>query len=365
MKITGFETTLLRIPYKVPIQWGARAGDGDDYLFLRVQTDEGIDGWAESMQAPPWSPITSRVLAQMLHEVYEPLVKDQDPLRPAQVWARLDSIREWNPAKSMIEVALCEIQAKNAGLPCWKFLGGWTNRVPVSWLINLGSPEVMLQDAHEAVKAHGFRSLKVKIGRNPPADVEAVRQLRATLGPDLKLFVDANGQYTQDEALWVADRIAEYDVSLFEDPCRMYLNERTRQMMARSPVPVMADRVVSTVEEAEQYMALGAAALNLKVPQMGYRETARVVEAAEARGVGCMVGVASETAIRALVSLHMRGALQHLDEYPAENSFFLKLPIDVLEEPVRIVDGMIELSEAPGFGVSLNMEAIEPYRLNL
>ena len=364
VKIVALNTSILRIPYRTPIQWGSRAGDGDDYLFLRLKTDDGIDGWAEAQETPLWSGSTARVLAQTLHEIYEPMLLDQDPLRSERVWANLNRIRGWGTAKALIDVALCEIQAKHAGLPCWKFLGGWTPRVPVSWLINLAPLEEMLQDAHEAVERHGFRAMKVKIGRNPSGDVELVRQLRLSFGPEMRIFVDANSQYSWEEAMWVADRIAVFDVGLFEDPCPLYPNERTRNLFARSPVPVMADRVVDSVEEAERYMELGAAALNLKVPSLGYRESRRIVEVAEDKGVGCVVGTSSETGLRTLVSLHFRASLRHLDRFPAENSFFLKLPEDLLEEPLRFVDGAVDLSENPGFGTAPDQRAMAKYRVS-
>jgi L-alanine-DL-glutamate epimerase-like enolase superfamily enzyme len=363
MKIVGLDHSILHVPYRNPIQWGARAGEGDDYLFLRLRTDDGVDGWAEAQETPLWSGSTARILAQTLHEIYEPLLVGQDPTRPEQLWSALNRIKGWSTAKALIEVALCEIRAKQAGLPCWKFLGGWNPKVPVSWLINLGPIETRLQDVHEAVERHGFQATKVKIGRNPAEDVELVRQIRSSFGPGMRIFVDANSQYTWEEAMWVSERIAEFDVSLFEDPCPLYPNERTRILFNRSPVPVMADRVVDSVEGAEQYMGLGAAALDLKVAHMGYRESRLVVEAAAEQGVSCVVGTSSETGLRTLVSLHFRASMQHLDNFPAENSFFLKLPEDFLEEPLVFVDGSIELSDAPGFGTAPSQAAMDKYRV--
>ena len=189
------------------------------------------------------------------------------------------------------------------------------------------------------------------------------RLARATFGSDMLIWVDANGLYSQEEAVWAADRLAELNVCLFEDPCPLYPGERTRSLFARSPVPVMVDRPVNTMESADQYIRLGAGAIQLKVPGMGYKESRGIVDMAEASGVPCVVGISSGTGLRDLVGLHFRASLRHLDRFPSESIFSLRLAEDILEEPLRVADGAIVLSESPGFGVQVSEEAIRKYRL--
>jgi L-alanine-DL-glutamate epimerase-like enolase superfamily enzyme len=64
----------------------------------------------------------------------------------------------------------------------------------------------------------GFKAVKMKIGRDAAADVERVRAARHAIGPDVQLFVDANGAYTRKQALYQAHRFREYDVTWFEEP---------------------------------------------------------------------------------------------------------------------------------------------------
>jgi L-alanine-DL-glutamate epimerase-like enolase superfamily enzyme len=66
--------------------------------------------------------------------------------------------------------------------------------------------------------AEGIKSVKMKIGRDPSADFERVSAARKAIGPDVHLFVDANGAYTRKQALAQAEKFAELDVKWFEEP---------------------------------------------------------------------------------------------------------------------------------------------------
>jgi L-alanine-DL-glutamate epimerase-like enolase superfamily enzyme len=64
----------------------------------------------------------------------------------------------------------------------------------------------------------GLRAVKMKIGRDPAADLKRVSQVRHAIGPEVELFVDANGAYSRKQALGQAARFAESGVTWFEEP---------------------------------------------------------------------------------------------------------------------------------------------------
>src|SRR5438132_498484 len=127
MRITQFELRVLELPYKAPVRWRSVAESSGQYLLLRICTDEGAFGIAEVTDKPTWSGSTPRLTAQALRDIYEPLLTGIDPLAPERVWDALSRIGEWNSAKTAIDVALTDLAARCAGLPMWKFLGGWTD----------------------------------------------------------------------------------------------------------------------------------------------------------------------------------------------------------------------------------------------
>ncbi len=363
MKITRLETHVIYVPYKAPITWASRVSEGDTYVLLHIVTDEGVDGWAEALANPQWSGATADDVLRLLSDVYGPLLAGADPLQPERVLEGLARVPARGSSRSLVEVALCDIQARNAGVPCWKYLGGWTDRVPVAWLLNRGPVEGMLGEAEAAIESHGFRAIKVKVGTNAREDVAALAMLRDAVGDEVLLWVDANSGYGPDDALWAAQGFSEVGVRFFEDPCPLDLGEQSRRLLEGSAVPVMVDRQVNSAKSALDYLRHGASALNLKVGGMGYREARRVIDLAGAHGAPCVIGVGSETDVGSLAALHFRAALAELDEFPAENIFYMKLAGMLMEEPPQVKDGFVQLSDKPGFGTVPSDSALKQFRV--
>ena len=310
---------------------------------------------------PTWTGSTPRLTAQALRDMYEPLLTGIDPLAPERVWAALDRIGDWSSAKSAIDIALTDLAARCAGLPLWKYMGGWTDDVPVAWLVNLASPEEQLLDAKRAVEAHGFTALKVKIGRDPSQDLASLQRMRSQFGDAMHIAVDANGQYSPEQARHIAAGLYDCGVALFEDPCSFRTDQAAAQFFATSPVAVMIDRAAGTPRDAQRQVQLGAQAIALKIGRTGYRRSEAIRQQCELAGVDCGVGVSAESGLGSLIGLHFRGARRHLDPIPAENSFFLKLEVDVLREPLRVIDGRVKLPQAPGVGVDLDERVLERF----
>jgi L-alanine-DL-glutamate epimerase-like enolase superfamily enzyme len=359
--ISHFEIRVLELPYKEPVRWRSVAERSGEYLLLRICTDEGAFGIAEVTDKPAWTGSTPQRTAQALRELYEPRLKGLDPLAPERIWAALDFVPEWNSAKSAIDIALTDLAARCAGLPLWKYLGGWTDDVRVAWLVNLASPHEQLHDAMRAVEAHGFDALKVKIGADPAQDLTSLRQLRSHLGDAIHIAVDANSQYSVEDAKSMASRLVECGIALFEDPCAFPSDEVAADFFQSSPCPVMIDRSAATPREANHQIRLGAQAIALKITRTGYRLSEAIRQRCQLAGVACGVGVSAESGLGSLISLHFRGAHRNLDAIPAENSFALKLETDVLREPLCVVGGRVKLPDAPGIGIDLDEHVLQRF----
>lgn len=364
MRIARLETHVVYVPYASPITWASRVSEGDTFVLLRIVTDEGLDGWAEALANPQWSGVVADDMVRHLAEVYEPLLVGADPLWTERLLAELARVPARGSSRSLVELALCDLQARSAGVPCWKYLGGWTDRVPVSWLLNRGPVEQMLEETGAAMEGYGFTAIKVKVGTDARADVAALGLLRDAVGPETLLWVDANSGYGFDDALWAAQGFAEVGVRLFEDPCPLDLSEQTVRLLEGSPVPVMVDRRVNSAMSALDYLRLGASALNLKVGSTGYRESRRIISIADAHDVPCVIGVGSETDVSSLASLHFRAAMPELAAFPAENIFFMKLAGTLLDEPPRVQDGFVQLSDKPGLGTAPSEAALRRFRVS-
>jgi len=117
-------------------------------------------------------------------------------------------------------MALLDLQGQVLGVPLYKLLGGRDAPPPggdrgvrLKFVIGAVEPSKAAERARGMVQ-RGWRAIKVKVGRDPRADVERLRAVREAIGPDVFLSVDANGGYSMDEAVWVASRFEKLEVAL-------------------------------------------------------------------------------------------------------------------------------------------------------
>src|SRR5262249_32286207 len=155
-------------------------------------------------------------------------------------------------AKGAIEMALLDLQAKTLNVPLYRLLGGRDVAatmgdvgVRLKFVVGAVEPDVAAQRAKKMTDS-GWKAIKVKVGRNPKADVERLTAVRRVIGPDVFLSVDANGGYTVDQAIAVAARFEKLEVALFEQPTPRGDHVAMAEVRRRSGIPIMADESVFT-----------------------------------------------------------------------------------------------------------------------
>ena len=122
-------------------------------------------------------------------------------------------------AISAVDNSLWDLKARLLGVPLVTLLGPVREGVPVYGSGGFTSySNHQLQEQLGGWASQGFSLVKMKVGREPTADLQRVQAAREAIGPDTRLFVDANGAYSRKQALWFADAFTEYDVCWFEEP---------------------------------------------------------------------------------------------------------------------------------------------------
>lgn len=122
-------------------------------------------------------------------------------------------------ALSAIDVALWDLRARVVGLPLVELLGVRREGVPAygsGGFTSYGIDELERQLGGWA--SRGMKHVKMKVGSEPGRDLERVCAARAAIGPEVELFVDANGAYARKQALRLAEEFAQQGVSWFEEP---------------------------------------------------------------------------------------------------------------------------------------------------
>ena len=164
--------------------------------------------------------------ASLIETMLKGIVEGRDAMDISGTWnAMVHAIRNLgrpgisSMAISAVDIALWDLKAKLLGLPLVKLLGAVRTGIPVygSGGFTSYSDDQLQRQLGRWVES-GIRMVKMKVGREPQHDPERVRCARAAIGKEAGLFVDANGAYSRKQALSLASRFKESDISWFEEP---------------------------------------------------------------------------------------------------------------------------------------------------
>jgi L-alanine-DL-glutamate epimerase-like enolase superfamily enzyme len=285
---------------------------------------------------------------------------------PMLVGARLDAIEEhatefdrvlrgnWF-TKAGVNAALWDALGRARGMSVAELLGGpFRTEVPVK--ISISGDDDELRESFEAAVALGFGSLKVKVGRDPTADVARVRLARELAGGDVSIGVDANGGWPLAVALETVPRLLESRIAFVEQPVAADDLEGLREIRALG-IPVVADEAVYTPADVARIGALGAAdVVSVYVGKSSALERAvRSTEVAATFGMASVIGANGEMGLGAAAQLHLACACESLGPIPhgiTGHHFYEDDP--TLARPLEIDGVVARLPRGPGLGVELS-----------
>jgi L-alanine-DL-glutamate epimerase-like enolase superfamily enzyme len=205
----------------------------------------------------------------------------------------------------------------------------------------LGDPDDMARRAENALDR--FRRLKLKLGGKDGLDIERVRSVHGVAG-DVPLQVDVNEAWSLDEALEALPSLAELGVAYCEQPLPAG-DEGGPLLKERSPLPIYVDEDCHTLADVA-VCAERAHGINVKLAKSGgIREAVRMVHAARALGLGCMLGCMVESGLGISAGAQVASLFDHVD---LDGNLLLG------HDPwpgVPFIDGVQLPPEEPGLGV--------------
>ena len=221
MKLDRLDLTVLRIPTDRPEADGTFEWDSTTVVLVEVRAHGGLTGMG-------WT-YASAAAATVIDEELRPAIADL-PLEDVRAaWnamvARVRNIGRGGVAAtaiSAVDVALWDLKARAAGMPLFEALGPARRSAPIYGSGGFTSYTTeQLIDQLGGWVAEGIPRVKMKIGAgrgsDPALDLERIRAVRAAIGPEPELFVDANGAYTAKRAIRLAGEL-EGIASYFEEP---------------------------------------------------------------------------------------------------------------------------------------------------
>jgi L-alanine-DL-glutamate epimerase-like enolase superfamily enzyme len=315
------------------ISRGAR--DTEDVVQVTL-TCSGVHGYGEAAPIERYDESTDSALAYV--QEHGELI-GEDPFALEEIMSRLPA-RE-HAARGAIDAALHDLQGKLVGRPVYQLLGLSRVGPPTSWTIWLGDPDDM---ARRAEKVRGrFKRLKLKLGGRDGLDADRVRAVHGVAGVPLQ--VDVNEAWDIDEALDVLPQLAALGVEYCEQPL-VAGDPHGAQLKAGSPIPIYVDEDCHTLIDVAA-CAERAHGINVKLAKSGgIREAVRMVHAARALDLGCMLGCMVESGLGIAAGAHISSLFDHVD---------LDGNILISHDPwpgVEFLDGVQVPAELPGLGVT-------------
>lgn len=322
-----------------------------DNVFLTLETDEGLIG---SGMAAPDMMITGEDAASVL-ETYnshiEAVMKGEDPFYYSRLYEELRvAIPGQSSALAMVEIALYDLMAQRAGVPLYKFLGGYKEKILTSVTIGIMDDRPALKRAKELLDM-GIKSIKIKGGKDVERDIRLIGLMRDLIGDNIALTFDANQGFSLIESAHFIRNTKSANLELIEQPTSPELTSQWHLLRREGNVPIMADESLKKLSDSFSLTSRQAVDfLNVKLMKVGGITPAlQINSSARSADVRCMMGCMDESSLGIAAGLHV--ALARPNFSHADLDSWLDMEDDPFAGLVILNDGYLYPRQMPGLGV--------------
>jgi len=369
VKITKITTHLMGIPSPGGIS------PSRNWIFVRVETDEGIVGVGEAT-----TEYHEKAVVAMIEDHFAPLLVGQDPTQVTRLWQQMQRFFWWrggvvaSSAASGIEQALWDVTGKAYGQPVYKLLGGAVRdqvRLYARWDLGLATPG----DEAQAAVAEGFGAFKFgprAYASGKPFDEESAvddtlstaRQVREAAGPNCDLMVDCAGIFSKQAAHRLIDGLRDVKTLFVEEPVNADTPQGLIELRRSFPdIRIAAGERLVTRWQFREWLEQGAVdVIQADISHCGgIGELLRIASYAETYGVQVAPHnpygpVALAAAVQASAAMPNFLILEHCRLRPWFD--------DVQVFGPEVKNGRVLLSDRPGLGIELDWDLVKkhPYQ---
>ena len=381
MRITEVIAHPLSVPYAEP-RWTAHERmERDQVVLVELRTDQGLVGYGEVAGGP------QKLICDLV-KLFAGVIAGMDPLGHAEIWQRLFSLTSPRPggiggwdgmpaplprnqrpqamaAIGGIDIALWDLKGKAANMPVFRMLGGTRTEVftyATGGYYREGEPLERCAEEFGRFVAEGYRAVKLKTGALALADEQRrIQAVRDAIGPNVSLMLDMNAPYDVAGCIRFAEAVAPYDIFWLEEPLHWYLQPADYvRLAAASPIPLAHGEREWHRYTVRDFIDCGA----IRFVQFdstraaGFTESLRIAHYAEQKGV----------IIAPHSALHVHA---HLVSAFGDAAFAAEAIGDAGRHPIHhgihrggaeVRDGMVHLTEAPGFGMDIDWTEVARFR---
>ena len=369
--ITSIETFPVNYPVAGRFKFFENAAGrpaGRPSVLVKITADDGTVGWGESVPTNRWSYETVESVLTSIRHYLTPELMGRDPFDTEELHAAMNraiapSFSTGQPlCKAGIDLALFDLTGKllkQSAAERWNRCD--CDSVTLSWTLNpraLNEVEGLVAQAH----ARGWRHFNIKIAPDPKFDLELLRLVKR-LAPDAELWVDANGGYTEADALTVAPKLADLGVSFFEQPVAANRLGSFAKLKQHGALPIIMDEGVVSVVELEEFHHLKLLdGVAIKVARVGgLAEARRQVKFLEDNGL-ILLGSGltdPDVSLSASLALFATHGLRHAAALNGPQF----LTASVIRHPFAPVGGRLPAPAGHGLGIEVDEARIAALHL--
>jgi D-galactarolactone cycloisomerase len=361
VKIDDVEVINLRFEYPDGIGFAYAGGQVSARVtsLVMIRTDTGETGIGAAYSHPD-------LIRTIIEGNLRAHLIGADPSDINGIWDKLYGLTRWYGRKGAaltaiggIDIALWDLRGKAARMPLWKLLGGTRGRAQAYASGMFWHDDVRALEREAGRHRHrGFHRVKMRLGRSWDYDTEAFKAAVRGAGSDGIVHVDGSHRYDEETAVRFGAILAEAGAAWFEEPFPPEELDRYVSLRRSLRVPLAAGENEFGVQGFRELFRVGA----IDIAQADASRTGGISELLRISRMAADLGlkVAPHTwsdAVSLTANAHVVAALPHglaVEVDQTGNPFIEEL----LSEALRIKDGYLELSDAPGLGVELNPAAL-------
>ncbi|XP_042502316.1 L-Ala-D/L-amino acid epimerase-like isoform X2 [Macadamia integrifolia] len=353
----------LNVPLIAPFTIANSMLDNVENVAIRVELSNGCAGWGEAPILPFVTAEDQRTALVKVGEACEFLTRSP-PMTLSFALSEIGAFlsgHDFASVRAGVEMALIDAVANSIAIPLWRLFGGASNTISTDITIPIVSPTEASKLASNYQK-QGFSTLKLKVGKNLIADIEALKAIRL-VHPDCLFILDANEGYTSKEAIEVLEKLHEMGVTpvLFEQPVHRDDWEGLGQvnLVAKEKygISIAADESCRSLFDVQKIIEGNLAdVINIKLAKFGVLGALEIIEVARRSGLNLMIGGLVETRLAMGFAGHLAaglGCFKFID---------LDTPLLLSEDPVlggyEVCGADYKFTNARGHGGFLHWDTI-------
>ncbi|MEH6943895.1 mandelate racemase/muconate lactonizing enzyme family protein [Bacillus sp. JJ722] len=354
MMITSITLYAIRLPLHEPFVISYHTYHDMPSVIVKMETDDGWIGYGEAVADEHVTGETWESTFNILKYTLAPLLIGQDPSAFEKIHDRMNGAIYGAPtAKAAIDIACHDLVAKKLDVPIYQLIGGrYHDKFPITHVLSIQEPTTMAKEAIAKV-SEGYRSFKMKVGKNVQQDIERIRAVRSAVGHEVSIRVDVNqGWVNSSNTLSSLHNLEELKVDWLEQPVLADDLEGMAFLKRKARIPIMVDEGLKGAKEMRDIIQKQAAdKVNIKLMKCGgILPAVKLANQAEMAGMECQIGSMVESSIGSAAGFHVAFSKKIITSVELTGPLKFSKDVGNLHYDVPF----IQLSEKSGLGIDID-----------